>query len=113
MRIRIGNQGRRPIFVGEAEPGISEIEPQLLLLLERLVALLLTLGVDAEAALAQALVAHPADRALVLDAVARGRRIAMARDEPERIQCDGLVTAIGDLVLDGEQVLVVDRDGAA
>ena len=61
----------------------------------------------------QALVAEIADQAFVQDVVARDLRGAVARDQRERIERDRRVADIGDVVLDGEEIAVVDRNGAA
>ena len=61
----------------------------------------------------QALVAQHADQAFVQDVVAERRRRAVARDQRIGIERHRRRALVGDLVLDGEQVLVVDRDGAA
>ena len=47
------------------------------------------------------------------DVIAGGLRRAVARDQRVRKQRDRLVGLVGDFVLDREQILVVDRDGAA
>ncbi len=47
------------------------------------------------------------------DVVARDLRRAVARDEGERIERDRCGADVGDVVLDGEEIAVVDRNGAA
>ncbi len=47
------------------------------------------------------------------DVVARDLRRAVARDQRERIERDRRTADIGDVVLDGEEIAVVDRNGAA
>ena len=61
----------------------------------------------------QALVAEFADQAFVQNVVAERLRRAVARDQRVGKQRDRLVGLVRHLVLDGEQILVVDRDGAA
>src|SRR5207244_4682773 len=77
-------------------------ESNLLLLLDVRVGLLL-----------QALVAEYPDQPLVQDVVAERLRRSMARDQPEGIERDRRGAIVDDLVLDGEEILVVDRNGAA
>ena len=59
------------------------------------------------------LVAEHADQAFMQDVIAGGHRQAVARNQRVGIKRDRLVGLVGDFVLDGEQELVVDRDGAA
>ena len=47
------------------------------------------------------------------DVVARDLRRAVARDQGERIERDRRTADVGDVVLDGEEIAVVDRNGAA
>ena len=47
------------------------------------------------------------------DVEALDLRRAVPRDQRIRIKCDRVCAFVGDPVLDGEQVLVVDRNGAA
>ena len=102
MGLGIGDECCGPILVGEAEPGIGGGERDGLLLLDVGVGLLL-----------QALVAEHADQAFVQDVVAERVRRPVARDQRIGIKRDRRRAFVGDLVLDGEHVLVVDRDGAA
>ena len=60
----------------------------------------------------QALVAEIADQAFVQDVVAGDLGRAVARDQRERIQRHRRVADIGDFILDGEEIALVDRDGA-
>ena len=46
------------------------------------------------------------------DVVAGDRRRAVTRDQAERIKRDRRIADVGDVVLDGEEILVVDRNGA-
>ena len=98
----VGEQRRRPVLVGDAEPGIGRLEAHRLLVVDRAVGNLL-----------QPLVADHADQALVQDVEAFDLRRAVPRDQRIRIKRDRVRAFVGDLVLDGEQVLVVDRNGAA
>src|SRR5258708_18637383 len=52
----------RPVLVGDAEPGVADVEVERLFVLDRLVAFLVAFGEDAEGGLAQARVAELADR---------------------------------------------------
>ena len=99
--IRHRQQRRRPIFVGDAEPAIGDVE------LRRLVVVHLLVGV-----FLQSLLAEIADQAFMQDVVARHVRRAVARDQAEGIQRDGRAAGVGDLILDGEKIVLVDRDGA-
>ncbi len=66
----IRQQSRRPVFVGEAEPGVGHVPAFALLVLDLLVGLFL-----------QAIVAHHADQALVQDVVAEHFGVRSARRE--------------------------------
>ena len=59
-----------------------------------------------------ALVAHHADQAFVQDVIAEHRRRAVARDQRIGKQRHRRAAFVGDLVLEREQIMVVDRDGA-
>ena len=86
-----------------AEPGVGRLERDVLLVLDRLVGELL-----------QALVAEHADQAFVQDVVAeRLRRAVAARSARTDRASTGARALVVDLVFDGEQILVVDRDDAA
>ena len=98
----VGQQGRRPVFVGDAHPGIGHLEGDVLLVVDRLVGELL-----------QSLIAHHADQAFVQDVVALGLRRPYARDARIGIEGDRRAGAVRHLVAQGEEILVVDRDGAA
>ncbi len=99
VRLRVGKQGRGPIFVGNSEPafGIIEVGP---FFFDRFVALLLHGAVE-----------H-ADEAFVQDVVAERLRHAMAGDQPVGIERHGRRALVADAIFDGEQVLVVNPDGA-
>ncbi len=62
---------------------------------------------------ATAMVAEIADQAFMQDVIARDLRGAVPRDQRERIQRDRRIADIVDLVVDGEEVTVVDRNDAA
>ena len=97
----IGEERGCPILVGEAEPRIHDIEVLRLLLLHLRVGLFL-----------QALVAHNADQTLVHDVVAERRRYAVARDQRVGIERHRGGALVHHLILEGEEIFVVDRDGA-
>ncbi len=59
--------------------------------------------------LLQPLLAHHADQAFMQDVEAFDLRRAVARDQPVRIKRNRVRALVGDLVLDREHVLVVDR----
>ena len=96
-----GQQRRGKIFVGEAEPGVGGVPALGLLVVDLLVGLFLL-----------ALIAHHADQAFMQNVIAEHRRRAVARDQRIGKQRDRRAALVGDLVLDGEQIMVVDRDGA-
>ena len=98
----VRQQRRGPVFVGDAEPAVGDLEGLQLVFVDFLVAVFL-----------QALVAEIADQAFVQDVIALDMRRAVPRDQRERIQRHRRVADIGDLVLDGEQIALVDRNGAA
>ena len=102
LRVGVRQQRRGPVFVGDAEPAIGDLEADRLGVVDFLVAVFL-----------QALVAEIADQAFMQDVVARDRRSAVPRDQRERIKRDRRVADIGDVILDREEVAVVDRNGAA
>ena len=102
MRVGRGRERRRPVFVGDAEPGIGDVELLALFFFDLLVGDFL-----------QALVAENADQALVQDVIALDVRRAVARDQRIRIKRDRGAAAVGHVVLDGEEIFVVDRDDAA
>ena len=60
-----------------------------------------------------ALIAHHADQAFMQDVVALHLRRAVARDQRVGKQRDRRAALVLHFVLDGEQIMVVDRDGAA
>ena len=99
VRFRIGQQGRGPILVGNAEPPVGILEVGSFFL-DRFVALLLHRAVE-----------H-ADEAFVQDVVAERLWRAVARDQPIGIERDRRGAFVVDAVLEGEQVLVVDPNGA-
>ncbi len=101
LGVGVGQQRRGQIFVGEAEPGIGGVPALGLLVVHLLVGLGLL-----------ALVAHHADQAFVQDVIAEHRRRAVARDQRIGKQRHRAAALVRDLVLDGEEIMVVDRDGA-
>ena len=105
----VGQQRRSPIFVGDAEPAIGDIE----LKTPPAIAQNGRLGDGFVAMLLQALVAEIADQAFMQDVVARDLGRAVAGDQGERIERDRRTADVGDVVLDGEEIAVVDRNGAA
>ena len=102
LRVGVRQQRRGPVFVGDAEPAVGDLEADRLGVVDLLVGIFL-----------QALVAEIADQAFVQDVVAGDLRGAVPRDQRERIKRDRRVADIGDVVLDGEEIAVVDRNGAA
>ena len=98
----VGQQRRRPVFVGHAEPAVGDVEGYGLGVLDFLVAVFL-----------QAVGAEIADQAFMQDVVAGNLRGVVARDQRERIQRDRCGADIADVILDGEEITVVDRNGAA
>ena len=100
--IGVRQQRRCPVFIGDAEPAIGDVEIHRLGIVDLLVGIFL-----------QALIAEIADQALMQDVIAGDLRRAVARDQRERIERDRRGADIGDLVLDGEEVAVVDRNRAA
>ena len=104
-RLQLGRgvrqQRRSPVFVGDADPGIGDVELHLLGVVDRLVGIFL-----------QAFLAEIADQAFMQDVIAGDLGRAVARDQRERIQRCRRVADIADIVLDGEEIAVVDRDGA-
>ena len=102
LGVGVGQQRRGPVFVGDAEPAVGDVEVDRLGVVDLLVAVFL-----------QALLAEIADQAFMQDVIARDLRRAVARDQRERIQRDRRGADIGDVVLDGEEIAVVDRNGAA
>ena len=108
-RRRVGQQRCGPILVGDAEPAVRHVKleaPPAIAqngrLRDGLVAMLL-----------QALLTEIADQPFMQDVVARDLRRAVARDKGERIERDRRTADIGDVVLDGEEIALVDRNGAA
>jgi hypothetical protein len=101
MRRRLRQQRRRPVFIGEAEPGVGDVEGEVFLLLDLRIGLLL-----------ETLRAHFADQALVQNVVAERVRRAVARDQRVGVQRHRRRAGVRHLVLDSEEVFVVDRDGA-
>ncbi len=101
LRVGVRQQRRGPVFVGDAEPAVGDLEADRLGVVDLLVAVFL-----------QALVAEIADQAFMQDVVAGDLRGAVPRDQRERIERNRRGAGIGDFVLDREQVAVVDRDGA-
>ena len=95
-------QHGRPVFVGNAQPRVGDIEGVDLLFCDGLVSDFL-----------RSLVAELADQAFVQDVIAQRLRGAVARDQREGKERDGFVALVHHLVLDREQILVVDRDGTA
>ena len=108
-RRRLGQQRRSPILVGDAEPAVRHVEFEA----PRAIAQDGRLGDGLVAVFLQALVAEIADQAFMQDVVARDLRRAVAGDERERIERDRRAADVGDVVLDGEEIAVVDRNGAA
>ncbi len=102
LRAGVGQQRRGPVLVGDAEPAVGDLEADRLGVVDFLVAVFL-----------QALVAEIADQAFVQDVIARDLRGAVPRDQRERIQRDRRIADIGDVILDGEEIALVDRNGAA
>ncbi len=103
VRLRVGQQGRGPVLVGDAEPAVGDVEVDRLLFVDDFL-----VGV-----FLQGLVAEIADQALVQDVVAGGLRRAVARDQAVGKERDRIGALVHHVFLDGEQVFVVDRDGAA
>ena len=101
LRAGVGQQRRGPVLVGDAEPAIGNLEADRLGVVDFLVAVFL-----------QALVAEITDQTFVQDVIARNLRSAVPRDQRERIKRDRRISDIGDVILDGEEVAVVDRDRA-
>jgi hypothetical protein len=101
------DQGRHPVFVGDAEPAALRVA-----LLERLLLPGLVLELFGRIALA-AVGAEGADGALVQDlGLAQRWRHALALDAAIGGDGHGLGSQVGDGVLDREHILVVDRDDA-
>ncbi len=100
--VGVGQQCRRPVFVGDAEPDIGGVPALGLLVVDLFVGLGL-----------QALIAHHADQALVQNVIALHLRRAVARDQRIGKQRDRVAAFVRHLVLEREQITVVDRDGAA
>ena len=100
--VGLGQQRRRPVFVGDAEPDIGGVPADALLL----VYLLVGLGL-------QALVADHADQALMQNVIALHLRRAVTRDQRIGKQRDRVAALVRHLVLEREQITLVDRDGAA
>ena len=102
LGVGVGEKRRRPVFVGDAEPGIGDVERLVLLVFDLLVGLFL-----------QALVAHHADQALMQNVIALHLRRAVARDQRVGQQRHRGAALVCHIVLDGEEIMVVDRDAAA
>ena len=111
MRLQLGvgrrQQRRRPIFVGDAEPAIGDVEIDAfdarrigLEIFHFLVGVFL-----------QAI--EIADQAFMQDVVAGRLRRAVARNQSVGIERHGVRALVRHLVLYGEQIFVVDRNGAA
>ena len=100
--VGVGQQRRRPVFVGDAEPDIGGVPALALLVVDLLVGLVL-----------QALVADHADQAFMQNVIALHLRRAVARDQRIGKQRDRVAALVRHLVFQGEQITVVDRDGAA
>src|SRR4029079_5693734 len=98
----VGQHSRRALFARDAEPAIGDVEGDGFGFVDFLVAVLL-----------QALLSEIADKAFMQDVVARDLRRAVARDQCERIERDRRGADIADVVPDGEEIAVVDRNGAA
>ena len=77
LRIGVGQQRRRPVLVGEAEPGVGDIPVQLLFVGDFLVGLFLL-----------ALAAHHADQAFVQDVIAQRLGGAVTGNQRIRKQRD-------------------------
>src|SRR5204862_201405 len=107
-RVLIGDRGRRPVLVGDADEAAGHAGPGLALGVGTAVGALLGELVVGE--FLQAVVAQIADHALVQDVVALGVRLTPAGDEAVRVQRDRARALVLDLVADREHVLVVDRD---
>ncbi len=97
----IGDQGGRPVFVGEAEPAAGRVLGDFLLVVlqVRIVNLLKLTLEDADQALEQHIDAIHLGRALALDAGIGKER-------------DGTGGLVGHVLLDAEEIVVVHRDGA-
>ncbi len=95
-------QRRRPVFVGDAEPGIGDLERHRLLLFDLAVGEFL-----------QALGAEHADKALMQNVEAVGLGRAVARNQRERIERHRRGGGIAHRIGHGEEIIVVHGDGAA
>ncbi len=102
----IGDRGRRPVLVGDADEAAGDVRPRLALgggtavggfLREVVVGVFL-----------QAVAAEHADHALVEHVVALGVRLTPARDEAVGIERDCVRALVLDLLADREHVFVVD-----
>ena len=102
LGVGVGQQRRGPVFVGDAEPRVGGVEGDRLGIVDLLVAVFL-----------QAIAAEITDQAFMQDVIAGDLRRAVARDQRERIERHRRVADIADVVLDGEEIALVDRDGAA
>ena len=98
----VGQQRGGPVFIGDPEPAVGDLEVLHLLFVDLRIAEFL-----------QALLAEIADQAFMQDVVALDLRGAVPRNQRERIQRDRRIADIGDVVLDGEEITLVDRNGAA
>ena len=97
LRGGVRQQRRGPVFVGDAEPAVGDLEVLDLVFVDLRVAVFL-----------QALIAEIADQAFMQDVVALDFRGAVPRNQRERIQRDRRIADIGDVVLDGEEIALVD-----
>ena len=100
--VGVRQQRRRPVFVGDAEPAVGDVEIDGLFFFDLLVGVFLQAGL-----------AEHADQAFMQNVVAGGLRRAVARNQRIGKKRNRARAFVGDLLLDREQVLVVDRDGAA
>src|SRR5262249_52839497 len=97
----IGNERRRPVFVGEDEPALGVLEVDRLLIFDVGVFFFLHL------------VGKHAHEAFVADHIAFKLRRAESRDQPEWMQRDRRRGLVHHLVANREHVLVVDRNSTA
>ena len=104
FRCAVGIRQQRggPVFVGDAEPAVGDVEIDELLFLDVLVGEFLQPGIT-----------QHADQAFMENVVAERLRRAVARNQRIRIKSDRVRALVGHLILDGEQEFVVDRDRAA
>src|SRR6202044_4254374 len=91
--VGVGQQRRRPVFVGDAEPDIGGVPALALLFVDLFVGFGL-----------QALVADHADQAFMQNVIALHLRRAVARNQRIGKQRDRIVAFVLYLVFEGEQI---------